>query len=160
LKDSFNIVIQKTNEFNLLIEDAMNMLPDTSRNYKLKKQIESAYRTLKRSMERHEDTITDSVPPIGGKIECPPEFNETWNIYKDYMTEQFGIRMGSRMEKYRLKLLYETAEKDFNKATRWLQYYMAAGSSNIYPVNDFKIKKEDEQPEKRTAGFILPTKAN
>jgi hypothetical protein len=160
MKDSFNTVIQKTNEFNVLLEDVMNMLPDTSKNYKLKKQMESAYRTLKRALERHEDLITDSVPPISTKIDYPQEFHEAWNIYKDYLIEQFGIRMRSRMEKFRLKLLYELSEKDFIKATRWLEYYMAAGSSNIYPVNDFEIKKKEDDKQKTTAGFVLPGKTN
>lgn len=158
MRNSFNTIIQKANEFNMLIEDAMNMLPDTSKNYKLKKQLETAYRTLKKAMERHEEMITDSVPPIPKKIECPPEFTENWNVYKDYLIEQHGIRMGSRMEKYRIKLLYEITEKDFAKAARWLEYYMGAGSGSIYPVNDFEIKKKDDEQQKRTAGFILPVK--
>ena len=160
MKDSFDAIIQKTNEFNLLLEDVMNILPDTSKNYKLKKKIEAAYKSLKRSLERHEDLITDSVPPITRKMDYPPEFIEAWNIYKDYLIEQFGIRMRSRMEKFRLKLLYDLSEKDLTKATRWIEYYMAAGSSNIYPVNDFEIKKKEDEQQKTTAGFVLPGKAN
>lgn len=160
MKDSFDNIVQKTNEFNMLLEDVMNILPDTSKNYKLKKKIEAAYKNLKRSLERHEDLITDSVPPITRKMDYPPEFIEAWNIYKDYLIEQFGIRMRSRMEKFRLKLLYDLSEKDLTKATRWIEYYMAAGSSNIYPVNDFEIQKKEDDKQKTTAGFVLPGKAN
>lgn len=158
MKDSFNNIIQKTNEFNVLIEDILNALPDTAKNYKIKKKAESAYRILKLSLERHEDLITDSVPPIKSKIEeYPKEFIDTWTIYKDFLIEQFGIRMRSRMQKFRLKLLFELTDNDFKKATKWIQYYMAAGSSSIYPVNELKIEQTNTTKDgSQKPGFKIP----
>lgn len=158
MRDSFNNIIQKTNEFNVLIEDTLNMLPDSPKNYKLKKRVEAAYKTLKRAMERHEDMITDSVPPVSIKTDLfTKDFLETWAIYKDYLIEQFGIRMRSRMEKFRMDLLFDLTGKDMEKAKQWLEYYMSAGSSSIYPVNDFEIKEQKNgKTTEFKAGFSLP----
>jgi hypothetical protein len=160
MRDSFNNIVQKTNEFNLLIEDLLNNLPDTPKNYKLKKQVEGAYRMLKMSLERHEDLISDSVPPVKIKMgDYKKEFIDTWSTYKDYMVEQFGIRMRSRMQKFRLQLLFDLTDNDIEKSIEWLKYYMAAGSSSIYPVNEFEIKqKQSDGSKEKKAGFVLPGK--
>ena len=135
----------------------LNSLPDSPKNYKLKKKIEAAYRTLKRAIQRHEDLITDSVPAIKSKKEAyPKEFIEIWNVYKDFMIEQLGIRMGSRMQKFRLELLFDLTDNDFLKAAKWLKYYMASGSQNIYPVKDFVIEQTEEKNDGKKAGFVLP----
>ena len=161
MKATFDKVIQHTNELNLLIEDMLNIIPNTAKNFKLKKKFESAYRTLKRSMEAHHAIISDVVPPIkNNKSSFPPEFIETWNIYKDYMVEQFGIRMGSRMQLFRLQLLFEYTNNDFKLAAKWLKYYMASGSSNIYPVNEVKIQEQKNKNDDKKAGFTLPTTTN
>lgn len=160
MKDSFNNIVQKTNEFNILLEDVLNSIPDSAKNYKLKKKIEASYRMVKLALERHEDLITDAVPKLKNKTDdYPKEFIDTWNIYKDFLVEQFGIRIRSRMQMFRLKLLFELTDNDFNKATKWLQYYMAAGSASIYPVNEFDIKENKKDEQKRQAGFTLPTKS-
>ncbi|MBC8489076.1 MAG: hypothetical protein H8D45_23895 [Bacteroidetes bacterium] len=159
MRDSFNNIIQKFNEYNILIEDVLNTFSDTPKNYKLKKKIEAAFRIVKRTMQRHEDMITDAMPPIKSKKnDYPNEFIEIWNIYKDFLIEQFGIRMKSRMQLFRLKLLFELTENDFIKAGKWLKYYMAAGSSSIYPVNDFKIEQTEIKNEGKKAGFTIPGK--
>jgi len=159
MKQTFEKVIQKTNEFNVVIEDVLNLLRDTPKNFKLKKKVEAAYRSLKRSMEMHEGLITDVVPPINHKkTDYPADFIDTWNIYKDYLTEQFGIRMGSRMQLYRLKLLFEHTNKDFSIARRWLEFYMASGSANIFPVNEQKLEEINERKKEQKAGFIIPGK--
>ena len=158
MKNTFNNIIQKFNEFNVLIEDVLNMLPNTPKNYKLKLKVEAAYKTLTRALQMHEDLITDIVPPVNiPTTDYPKEFIDTWNIYKDYLIEQFGIRMRSRMQIYRLELLFQYSNNDFKLATRWLKYYMAAGSSNIFPVNEQKLI-QDEQSKK--AGFKLPKATN
>lgn len=159
MRDSFNNVIQKSNEFGLLIEDVLNNMADTPKNFKLKKKVEAAYRSFKRALEMHESLISDAVPPLKQKTDdYPKDFIDAWQVYKDFLIEQFGIRMGSRMQVYRLVLLFELTGNDFKKATRWLHYYMAAGSSNIYPVNDFKLEEPKTNDEKKTtAGFRIPT---
>lgn len=130
---------------------------DTPKNYKLKKKLEAAHRSLQLAIDRHEDVISDAIPPIKHKTDdYPNDFVETWSIYKDFLIEQFGIRMQSRMQKFRLQLLFELTENDFKKATRWLQYYMASGSSNIFVVNELKIeekKDESKGPKGTKVGF-------
>jgi len=159
MRDTFEKAVQKTNEFNVLIEDLLNVLPDTAKNYKLKKKVEAAYKSLKRAMEMHESLITDVVPKLKVKTDSyPADFVDTWNMYKDYLVEQFGIRMGSRMQKFRLQLLFDYTNNDFKQATRWLQFYMAAGSASIYPVNEQKLEEKNDQQKGQNTGFVLPAK--
>lgn len=161
MRKSFDNLVQKSNEYSMLLEDVLNNLPDSAKNYKLKKKVESAHKAFKRSMERHELLITDTVPPIKVKTDdYPKDFIDIWSVYKDFLTEQFGIRMGSRMQVYRLSLLFELADKDFTKATNWLKYYMAAGSSSIYPVNELKIEEKNGEKKEKKAGFTLPKSSN
>jgi hypothetical protein len=158
MRDSFNNIVQKSNEFGLLIEYVLNNMADTPKNFKLKKKVEAAYRTLKRALEMHESQISDVVPPLKVKTDdYPKEFIDTWAVYKDFLIEQFGIRMGSRMQTFRLTLLFELSGNDFQKASKWLKYYIASGSSNIYPVNDFKLHEPEQSEQKKTtAGFRIP----
>lgn len=159
MKESFNNIVDKTNHLNGKLENLFEILPDSPKFYKLKKQTEGAYKFLKQALERHNDLISDSVPKIRSKsADFPKEFIETWNIYKDYMIEQHGMRMRSRMIKFRLELLLDLTDKDFKLATRWLRYYMSAGSPSIYPVNEFEIKENNTDGGKKgKAGFTIPT---
>ncbi len=159
MRKSFNNIISKLSEFSLLLEDALANLPNSAKNYKIKTKVDSAYKSLNRTIEIHESLITDVVPKLKVKTDgYTNEFIDIWNIYKDFMLEQFGIRMGSRMQIFRLQLLFDYSNNDFKLAASWLKYYMANGSSNIYPVNELKLKEEDgKSTTNKKAGFTLPT---
>jgi hypothetical protein len=158
MRKTFDDIVQQVNEFSFVMEDAINLLKNTPQNFKLKKKIETAFKSISRAIERHEALITDAVPPmIVNTSPYAKEFVETWKIYKDYMLEQYGIRMGSRMQVFRLKLLAEYSNDDFQLAKKWLEYYMANGSANIYPVNQLKLDEKDDTNTKPKAGFSLPS---
>lgn len=156
MRKTFDNIVQQFNEFSILIEDVLNNMVDTPKNYKLKKKVEAAHKALRIALDRHEDVISDAIPPIKHKTsDYPKDFVDTWSVYKDFLIEQFGIRMQSRMQKYRLQLLFELTENDFKKANKWLQYYMAAGSSSIYPVNELKIEEKKDEQKGIKAGFSI-----
>jgi len=157
MRKSFDDIVQKVNELTFVIEEALNLLKNSPPNFKIKKKIETDIKSLKRSFERHEMLITDTVPPmIVNTSKHAKEFVETWRIYKDYMTEQFGIRMGTRMQAFRLKLLAEYTNDDFKLAAKWLEYYMARGSENIYPVKQLNSEEKNDQSTEQRASFALP----
>lgn len=156
MRKTFDNIVQQHNEYTVIIEDVINMLPDTPKNYKLKKKVEAAHKSMKQAIYRHEDVISDAIPPIKHKTsDYPKDFVDTWSVYKDFLIEQFGIRMQSRMQKYRLQLLFELTENDFSKANKWLQYYMAAGSSNIFLVNELKLEEKKDEQKGTKAGFSI-----
>jgi len=156
MRKSFEEIIQQVNEFTFVMEEALKLLKNSPQNFKIKKKVETAFKGVQLALERHENLITDSVPPmIVDTSKYAKEFADTWKIYKDYMMEQFGIRMSSRMQVFRLTLLSEYANDDFQMATRWLEYYMANGAKNIYPVNELKPEDKNDSTESK-AGFVLP----
>lgn len=160
MRKTFDDIVQQVNEFTIVIEDALNLMKNTPQNFKLKKKVESANLSIQRAFEKHEALITDSVPPmIVNTSKHAKEFVDTWKIYKDFMLEQFGIRMGSRMQVYRLKLLAEYTNDDFALAAKWLEYYMARGSENIYPVKQLNTEEKNDTTQPK-AGFTLPTQIN
>ena len=79
------------------------------------------------------------------------KFIETWCIYKDYMIEQHGIIMRSRMELYRLKKLFEYSNNDPEIAIKYLEYYMT-GYKSVFKVIDSK-KYENENTEPHISDF-------
>lgn len=120
------------------------------RTQALKKRVDSVVY----SGSKLENVITDDTPPI--PISSPwskKEFKEHWKMYKDYLLEQHGVRMGSRMELFRMKFLKEQTGDDPDVAIRWLRYYMAQGALNVYKVVEQVNTKENEQTTK--AGFSL-----
>ena len=159
MRKDFQKLIQNYNELKFVLDDIVAALPLSPKNFKLRTKLESAYREVKKSFDKLDPQITNNVPGI--RIDKKPytkEFLETWEIYELYLTEQHGIRMGTRMKKYRLLLLMELTAKDLKKAASWLEYYMASGSASIYIVNQINTPENDrttkEVPKK--ASFSIP----
>jgi hypothetical protein len=70
-------------------------------------------------------------------------FVDSWKLYCDYMVEQHATKMGSRMQQKRLELLMEMTDNDLELATKWLNYYMASGSANIFKVKEQQQSKQN-----------------
>ncbi len=158
MRDSFTNLVDKLNTFSELFEQILENLPNSARNYKLKTKSSAAYKAVSRALSRHDMLVTDSVPKLKVKLDdMSNEFIDTWNIYNDYMVEQHGIRMGSRMQKYRLELLIKYTERNLVTATSWLKFYMATGSQNIFPVNEIKTELNGKEKLSAKAGFTLPS---
>lgn len=147
MKKTFEEMQQKGYEAQVVLEDVLSMMPtSTPKQYKLKKKMEEAWKQFGRAMERHEMMITDVVPPVQVDLEGKAKrFVDTWKLYCDYMIEQHGTRMGSRMQQKRLDLLLDYTDNDLDKAANWLNYYMASGSANIY-----KVKEQQENGKQQT----------
>lgn len=141
MRKSYQELEQKLTELQMVIEDVSAIMPSgTTKNYKLKKKLEHAWGDVAKAMNRHEMLITDAVPKINFDMPSKKkEFLNVWQEYIDFMIEQHGTRMGSRMQKNRLELLMQLAGDDIDMAVRFLKYYMASGSANIYFVNEEKI---------------------
>jgi hypothetical protein len=146
MKKTWKNVEQKMYELQLVIEDAMAVFPDGSpKNWKMKKKLESAWRDVGRAMDQHDNMVNDVVPPIQMDMDgYAQEFIEIWNEYKDYMLEQQGVRMGSRMQMKRLNQILEFANNDIKLASKFINYYMAAGSIGIYKV---KLEETEQATE-------------
>lgn len=73
------------------------------------------------------------------------EFIELWSIYKDYLYEHHGIICTSRMEYFRLEIIFQYTNNNAELACEYLKFYMT-GYQNIFrinPINLKNFKKED-----------------
>jgi hypothetical protein len=68
--------------------------------------------------------------------------------YKPTPEEEKAVKLG-----HRLLRIAKKARSNYD--TRWLQYYMASGSSNIFIVNELKLEEKKDEQKGTKAGFKL-----
>ena len=133
---------------------------------KLGTKIERLFVTVNHNLSKVEAFIP-IVDPITLKNEWGgDEFAEAWKFYKDYLKEQHGFVMRSRMELMRLKVVRDLCKDDAAMAIRLLDYLMAHGSITVYAVKELSIEKpqkteDDERSNEAKSGqIVLPFKLN
>ena len=91
------------------------------------------------------DQFISPVDPID--IESPfdqDDFRYIWKTWKDYLQEQHGRLMRSRMEQMSLDYLAEISDSNPDSAIFFLRFAMANGYKNFFKVD----KKDINQPTK------------
>lgn len=137
------------------IEIISGFLPVGGESKKLRKRLDEEWNKLRESTDKLDELITSQVQPI--PVDFPlkdKEFVNHWTLYKEYLHEQHDIIIKSRMENARLKLIYDMCGGDRNMIVRSIDFYMAVGSPNVFPVNFQSITKED--PTNGTKKIIIP----
>ena len=128
------------------LQEYISVLPQ---NKSLKKQQNRVLSLWKESLKniREFDKFVSPVSPV--EILFPnsnQKFINTWNYWKDYLSEQHGIIMRSRYEMQALKLLWDIADQDHLKAIEYLNYAMSRGYRNFFKVNkNAKLKPNDNE---------------
>ena len=105
---------------------------------KLQKYIEQ-WNKSKKMAETFDQFITP-LDPI--KVESPfdqDDFRYFWKTWKEYLQEQFGRSIRSRMEQMSLDYLYEISEGNTDLAISYLRYAMANGYRSF-----FKVESKDK----------------
>jgi hypothetical protein len=120
------------------LEELLSVLPESKEVYK--KKI-----SLQKSWDKSQALVHDlgvyivpveSLPVIFPEAYDNVDFINTWSLYKEYLQEQHGISMHSRMEIKSLKLLVEISESDPERAIRYLEYAIAKGFKGFFRVDD------------------------
>ena len=91
------------------------------------------------------DKFISPVDPI--KIESPfdqKDFRYIWKMWKEYLAEQHGILMRSRMEQAGLDYLSEISENNVDKALKYIRFAMAKGYKSFFIVEE----KDNSKPSK------------
>lgn len=110
---------------------------------KLNKFIAEWNKTKK--MAEQFDKFISPVDPIKVESWCDQEdFRYIWKTWKDYLTEQHGKLMRTRMEQMSLDYLAEISESDPDRAISYLRYAMANGYRSFFKID----KKDTEKPAK------------
>jgi hypothetical protein len=148
LKNNYDEILKSLQEFKERLDDLLPYLPGT-------KDIYTRKMDLKRRWERSKDLINELgaliLPVQSLPVEIPsnynnPDFIQTWTFYKEYLEEQHGISMKSRMEIKNLKRLVEISENNPEVAIKFLEYAISKGSKGFYKVDD-KTKTKSYDPD-------------
>ena len=105
---------------------------------KLQKYIEQ-WNKSKKMAETFDQFITP-LDPI--KVESPfdqDDFRYFWKTWKEYLQEQFGRSIRSRMEQMSLDYLSEISDNNPDLAISYLRYAMANGYRSF-----FKVESKDK----------------
>lgn len=146
----YNELYESLVDFQVKLEELISILPESKEMYK-------RILTIKRSWEKSQNLMNElgsyvlpvqSLPVKLPDVYDNADFIQTWAFYKEYLNEQFGITMLSRMEIKALKLLVEISESDPKSAIKYLDYAMAKGSKGFFKVDDnTKPMKKDYDPD-------------
>jgi hypothetical protein len=157
MKSEWEQITKNIQDLGLSLEDLLEMLPMGKKYFKAKQGIEKQWRELGRSVDKFDPYISDLIDSI--TLNHPwinDDFLKTWQLYKDYLFEQHGIRMKSRMEQQRIEWLITNSENDYKKAIMWLKYFMASGNSSLYIPKNISLEHDAKNTESKKAEFKLP----
>lgn len=138
------------------IEEMAEFMPTSGPSKRIRDSVLKAWKVVTASIDDLDDVITGSVQPL--PVNFPwrdRDFIKYWQLYKDYLVEQHGIVMKSRMEQARLEEIRKFSGDDRQVFINTLNFYMALGSAGIFQVNFENSKTTDEngdeqQPKKVT----------
>lgn len=86
------------------------------------------------------ESYVPTVDPITLKNEWGgDEFQQAWYFYKDYLKEQHGFVMASRMELKRLKFIRDACGNNVPLAIQYIDFLIATGSKSVININDAKL---------------------
>lgn len=148
INKQFDKHCEAVNKIRQLLEEVVGELPATGTGAKLRKQLAAAWSDISESANSIDEMLTSSVQPL--PVEFPwkdKEFMAHWSLYKDYLLEQHGIVMGSRMEVSRLKVIKKMCNDDRQLFIQTIDFYMALGSKTIHEFELKTIKNEDGKQE-------------
>lgn len=127
------------------LEDYISQLPQTNGLRKIQNQVMNLWKESLKNI-REFDNFVSPITPV--EILFPnksEKFINTWNYWKEYLTEQHGIVMRSRFELKSLKRLWEIADEDTVKAVEYLNYAMSRGYKAFFKVDP---NQKNQKPNK------------
>lgn len=140
MKQSWDKHCENLNAMGDVLTELMETIPDSMRNVKIKNKLKKVWAKVRIST----NSMDQFVSPVKSiKVDSPwqtDKFQTAWQFWKDYLNEQHGFIMRSRMEVKQLKRLAELSANDPDKAIRILDVAEAGGYTRIFKI--------DEEPEK------------
>jgi len=130
-------------EFNtIMAELAKEQINDPRLKRATKKMIDIWTKIINQRNEL--DKLMEPIPAIEIKMPFPgPEFAEMWKTYKEYLTEDYGIQIGSRRESIMLNTLKKLADSNEKRAMDMLELYIANGYKSMFKPSEKQLKGEE-----------------
>lgn len=138
------------------IEAMSERLPGGTPGKRIRDSLSRSWEMLSESIDRLDEAFIDSVQPL--PVDFPwrdKEFVAHWTLYKEYMNEQHGVVIKSRMEQSRLRLIKRYSNDDRQTFIRTIDYYMAIGAEGVFAVNFEPEKKHTDNESKQTVTLKL-----
>lgn len=136
--------------FREILEEVAERLPLTTANNKLKGKMERGWRKVKSTTEGLEKFIVPAKPiPVKTPWDAK-EFTEAWRFWKDYLSEQHGFIMKTRMEAMALKDLVKITGNSPEKAIAWIEYASAHGYAKIFAVREDPAAPDNNNEKQNT----------
>ena len=83
------------------------------------------------------DKFITPVDPIKVESWCDQDdFRYMWKMWKEYLSEQHGILVRSRMEQASLEFLSEISENNPDKAIDTIRFAMKSNWKSLYKINE------------------------
>lgn len=135
-------------EFQDELEEHLPELPQSKHFNQRKKSLSRKWALLQKLANEFDSLIpgVDRIP-----VKAPfdsVDFAESWQMWKDYLSEQHSISMKSRMEVNSLKRLVEISGKSDKEAIRILVFAMGTGYRNFFNP---KQNNQITEPTKKTS---------
>ena len=128
------------------IETMAANLPAGSGGERHRKAVEKSWAEVTETANELDGRITEAVQPLPVKFPWQDkEFTAHWALYKDYLAEQHGILMKSRMEQARHNTIREFSGNDREVFRKTIDFYMALGTSSLFQVN-FETSNANNTP--------------
>ena len=144
MKESWEILTTETANLKELLESLLEMVPQSARFHKKTTEINKQWKRLQKAVNEMDKFIT---PVKSIKVISPllsyPEFRKTWQLWKEYLSEQHGIIMRSRAELMGLKRLMEITDGNPGLAVKYLEFAISRPTDkNFYKVKDVECTEE------------------
>jgi len=141
----------------MLVESAQKLIDDDAavinglRNgpdvTKIKKNFERNVKTLGKQIEEFSMFVPD---PDRDEIELPfnsEEFARSWDDYKEFLFDVFGIVLVPIEERRRLKKLFNISKKNEERALEFLDFYICCRYKSIFLPKDFQLNNDEPGDE-------------
>ena len=110
------------------------------------------WNSVKKLAERFDQFISP-VDPI--EVESPfdqEDFRYMWRMWKEYLQEQHGMLMRTRMEQSSLDFLSEISDNNPDLAISYLRFAMKSGYRGFFKVYD-KVKNSPPKQDKNGSDY-------
>ncbi|MBI9052489.1 MAG: hypothetical protein JEY96_01645 [Bacteroidales bacterium] len=145
MKNTWDELFVNLDDFATIMKEFFPMVPQSPALYTEIKKLRKKWKVIQGNVNKFENEFNPAKPII---IQIPDEFNHkdfltAWQDWKEYLAEQKGVTMLTRMEAKALQLLLDMSDRNKDEAIYMLNY----ASANNYP-KFFKVNRNSVNNQK------------
>lgn len=151
MKESWDSLCDDVQNLKEQLEELLEMVPQSAKFHQKTNAINKVWKRLQKGVNDVDQFITPvkSIKVVSPLLE-DGDFKQAWQLWKDYLNEQWGIVMRSRAELMGLKRMADIAEEKPALAIKYLEFAMSRMDRNFYKVNETEMPKDSEKTNGKT----------